>query len=192
MRPIHSWLAGYVAAHNKAVDSVSLDDIAELVALVKEALAKDRRIFVIGNGGNAATAAHFATDLGKGASDRIGRRFKVMSLTDNTAWVTAIGNDYGYEDVFVRQLENFAEGGDLVLALSVSGRSPNCLKALQWARSNGLRTAAIVGETGNEMAAIADRVVVVASAHYGHVEDVQMEICHMICYAFIDRAEHTE
>ena len=98
-----------------------------------QALEKDRQIFVCGNGGSAANASHFVTDLGKGASDAIGRRFRCLSLNDNVPWMTAIGNDYAYADVFRRQLENYARPGDLLMAMSVSGNSPNVIQAVEWA-----------------------------------------------------------
>jgi len=159
---------------------------------MRAALRDGRRIFVFGNGGSAANASHFATDLGKGASDKVGKRFHVLSLNDNISWMTALANDYSYEDVFVGQLQNYAGRGDFALGISVSGNSPNCVKAMIWAKQNGLRTAALVGARRGRMAEIADRVIVIADTHYGRVEDVQMTICHMLCYAFIEHPEWAE
>jgi D-sedoheptulose 7-phosphate isomerase len=144
---------------------------------------------VFGNGGSAANASHFATDLGKGASDKLGRRFRVMALNDNVAWMTALGNDYAYEDVFVRQLMNYGRAGDVVLTMSVSGSSPNLVKAVEWARQNGLRTIALVGGRRGRLAELADQVLVVGETHYGRVEDAHMGICHMLCYAFMEQPE---
>jgi D-sedoheptulose 7-phosphate isomerase len=141
---------------------------------------------VFGNGGSAANASHFVTDLGKGASDKVGRPFRCLSLNDNVSWMTALGNDYCYEDIFVRQLANYARPGDLVLALSVSGNSPNVVRALDWAKSRGLHVIALVGAKRGRMADIADQVIVIDSTHYGRVEDAQMHICHMLCYAFME------
>src|SRR4029078_6251554 len=104
----------------------------------KLACAEDRQMFVLRNGGSAANASHFATDLGKGSSDKLGKRFRVLCLNDNVSWMTAIGNDYSYEDIFVPQLENYGRKGDIALTISVSGNSPNCVKALDWSRKNGL------------------------------------------------------
>ena len=109
--------------------------MAQLIEKLRVALKEDRQIFVFGNGGSAANASHFATDLGKGASDKVGKRFRVLSLNDNVGWMTALANDYAYEDVFVGQLQNYGKPGDLALALSVSGNSPNCVKALEWAKA---------------------------------------------------------
>src|SRR5690349_19350643 len=146
------WIANYITAQKAAHDSIPADAVAQLIEKLRVAHREGRQIFVFGNGGSAANASHFATDLGKGASDKLGKRFRVLSLTDNVSWITALANDYAYEDVFVRQLENYARPGDLALALSVSGNSPNCVKGLEWARKNGLRTVALVGGKRGRMA----------------------------------------
>jgi D-sedoheptulose 7-phosphate isomerase len=155
----------------------------------RQALREDRQIFVFGNGGSASNASHFATDLGKGSSDKLAKRFRVLSLNDNVSWMTALGNDYAYDEIFARQLMNYGRPGDLVLAISVSGNSPNVVKALQWAKDNGLRSIALVGAKRGRMAEIADTTIVIDSTHYGRVEDAQMGICHMICYAFMENPE---
>src|SRR5690349_12809897 len=112
-----------------------------------------------------------------------------MSINDNVSWITALGNDYAYEDVYVRQLENYARAGDLVLVMSVSGNSPNVVKAVEWARRNGVFTAALVGGKRGRLADLADEAVVINSHHYGRVEDAHMAICHMLCYAFMEMPE---
>jgi D-sedoheptulose 7-phosphate isomerase len=180
------WIAGYLAAQKAALDSIPVDAVDALVQRFQQALREDRQIFVFGNGGSAANASHFATDLGKGASDRLDRRFRVLSLNDNVSWMTALGNDYAYEDLFVRQLMNYARPGDLVLTLSVSGNSPNLVKALEWSRKNNLHTIALVGAKRGRMAELAHQVIVINDTHYGRVEDAQMGICHMLCYAFME------
>ena len=113
----------------------------------------------------------------------------MLSLNDNVPWMTAIGNDYSYDEIFVRQLRNYGKPGDLVLALSVSGNSPNCVKALEWARQNGLRSVALVGAKRGRMAELAEQVIVINDTHYGRVEDAQMGICHLACYAFMEHPE---
>src|SRR6266850_7145372 len=140
---MNQWIADYMKAQKSAHDSIPVEAVAQLVERLRAALKEDRQIFVFGNGGSAANASHFATDLGKGASDKAGKRFRVLSLNDNVSWMTALGNDYAYEDVFVGQLQNYGKPGDIVLSLSVSGGSPNCVKALDWAKKNGLRTVAL-------------------------------------------------
>ena len=153
--------------------------------------SQNRQVFVFGNGGSAANSSHCATDLGKGASDKLTRRFRVLSLNDNVSWLTALGNDYSYDEVFVRQLENYGRQGDIAISMSVSGNSPNCIKALEWAGKNGLVTIALVGAKKGRMAEIADHVLVVNDTHYGRVEDAHMGICHMLCYAFMEHPSIT-
>ena len=180
------WISDYLKTHKTTLDSIPVDGVGQLVEKLRVALKEDRQVFVFGNGGSAANASHFATDLGKGASDKLGKRFRVLSLNDNVAWMTALGNDYAYEDVFVGQLRNYGKPGDLVLALSVSGNSPNCVKALEWSKQNGLKTVALVGAKRGRMAEIAEQVLVISDTHYGRVEDAQMGICHILCYAFME------
>ncbi|MCC6354084.1 MAG: SIS domain-containing protein [Verrucomicrobiae bacterium] len=184
--PTTSWINSYVDAHVRALRSVPADKVAELVGVLRAALDGDRQIFAFGNGGSAANASHFATDLGKGASDKIGRRFRVISLNDNVSWLTALGNDYAYEDVFVRQLQNYARPGDVVLGMSVSGSSPNVVKAFRWARDNGLVTVALCGSKPGGIRDIAAHVIAIDDGHYGRVEDSHMLICHLLCYAFME------
>lgn len=180
------WISQYVNAQKAALDSIPVDEVESLIGLLKKTLIDDRQIFVFGNGGSAANASHFATDLGKGSSDIIGRRFRVLSLNDNVSWLTALGNDYAYEDIFVRQLENYARPGDVAMTLSVSGNSPNAVKAIKWAADNGLTTIALVGKKRGRLAEIAQNVIAVDSDHFGRAEDSHMGICHMICYAFME------
>ena len=184
--PLRSWIGDYVAAQHRALDSVPVAEIEQLAHRVRSAWLRDAQIFAIGNGGSASNASHFATDLGKGSSDRLPRRVRVLSLTDNVSWITALGNDYSFDDVFVRQLQNYARTGDLLIAASVSGNSPNLARAFTWANDHGLETAAIVGGKRGRLAEIARQVIVVDDTHYGRVEDVQMHILHMLCYAFME------
>jgi len=183
---MHTWLSHYVAAQHRALDSIPLDSVTAMVETLRHAWREDKQIFAIGNGGNSASASHFATDLGKGASDAAGKRFRIMTLADNVAWLTALGNDYCYDDVFVRPLQNYARPGDVLISGSVSGNSPNLVKAFDWARKSGLKTIAMVGAKRGRMADVADQVIVIDDTHYGRVEDIQMTIFHMLCYAFME------
>lgn len=183
------WIGDYLEAQKAALDSIPPGAVAELLETLRQALEQDRQIFVFGNGGSAANASHFATDLGKGASDKLGRRFRILSLNDNVSWLTALANDYAYEEVFAGQMQNYARPGDVALGLSVSGNSPNCVKALAWARQNGLRTIALVGAKRGRMAEVAEQVIVINDTHYGRVEDAQMGVCHLLCYAFMEHPE---
>ena len=185
------WVADYITKQKAALDAIPADAVVRLVDKLRQAHREDRQIFVFGNGGSAANASHFATDLGKGSSDKLGKRFRVLSLNDNVSWLTALGNDYAYADVFAGQLQNYGRPGDLALTLSVSGNSPNCVKAIEWANANGLHTIALVGAKRGRLAEIAKDVVVIPDTHYGRVEDAHMGICHLLCYAFMERPELT-
>jgi D-sedoheptulose 7-phosphate isomerase len=183
---MQAWLENYIARQHAALDSVPVAEIERVARSVREVWLRDGQIFAVGNGGSAANASHFATDLGKGSSDKLPRRMRVLSLTDNVSWITALGNDYSYDDVFVRQLENYARRGDLLIAASVSGNSPNLVRAFDWANAHGLETVALVGAKRGRLAELARQSIVVDDTHYGRVEDVQMHILHMICYAFME------
>jgi len=183
------WIAEYVRSQRAALESIPLEKVAGLVRLLRTAWQEDRQVFVFGNGGSAANASHFATDLGKSASDRLGRPFRVLSLNDNVSWLTAIANDYAYEDVFLRQLRNFARPGDVVIAVSVSGESPNCVSAIEWATAQGMHTVALVGGRRGRLAEAATTAIVIDDTHYGRVEDAQMMVLHMACYAFVENPQ---
>ena len=183
------WMQAYCQQQKAATDSIPVQQVGRVVEMFAAALKEDRQIFVFGNGGSAANASHFITDLGKGASDKMGRRFRCMSLNECVSWMTALGNDYAYEDIFVRQLENYARPGDLVMTMSVSGNSPNLVKAFEWCKRNGVKTIAMVGGKRGRLAELADEVLVIGSEHYGRVEDSHMQICHLICYAFMENPQ---
>jgi D-sedoheptulose 7-phosphate isomerase len=186
---MNNWILEYIDAQTRAMKSVPVEQVATLVTTLHEAARHDQQVFVCGNGGSAANASHFAVDLGKGASEKLAKRFRVLSLNDNVPWMTALGNDYSYDDIFVRQLENYARAGDLLLVMSVSGNSPNVVKATDWARQHGLQTIALVGAKRGRLAEMAHQVIVVDSEHYGRVEDIHMTICHILCYAFMELAD---
>jgi D-sedoheptulose 7-phosphate isomerase len=186
---MNKWITNYVAAQKAALDSITAESVEQLIETFRKALAEDRQIFVFGNGGSAANSSHFATDLGKGSSDKTGRRFRVLSLTDNVSWMTALGNDYAYDEIFARQLINYGRPGDIAMGISVSGNSPNVVKALDWANRNGLHTVALVGAKRGAMADLARQSIVINDTHYGRVEDAQMGVCHLLCYAFMENPE---
>jgi D-sedoheptulose 7-phosphate isomerase len=185
---MNAWITNYLTAQKAVYDAISTAQVTAVIERIRRAGAEGRQIFVFGNGGSAANASHFATDLGKGASDKIGLRFRIQSLNDNVSWMTALGNDCDYSEVFVGQLKNYGKAGDLAIGLSVSGNSPNTVKALDWARANNLSTIALVGSKRGRMAEIAEHSIVIADTHYGRVEDAQMTVCHLIAYAFMEGA----
>lgn len=182
------WIENYIEEQRKALDSIPLAEVENLINVFRKALEQDKQIFVFGNGGSASNVSHFVTDLGKCSSDVAYRRFRCFSLNENLSWITAIGNDYAYEDVYLRQLENYAKPGDIAMALSVSGSSPNLIKAFEWCKQTEVQTIALVGGKKGRLAELADTTLVINSTHYGRVEDCQMHICHMICYAFVENS----
>jgi D-sedoheptulose 7-phosphate isomerase len=187
--PMLDWLNHYIEQQKRALETIRAEQIAPLITTLREAHRAGKQIFICGNGGSAANSSHFVTDLGKNSSEAIGSPFRVSSLNDNISWITAIGNDYSYEDVYMRQLHNYGNSGDVLIVISVSGNSPNLIKALGWAKEHGLKTIALVGGKRGRAAELADQVVVVEDTHYGRVEDVQMNILHMMCYAFVEVEE---
>ena len=157
---MRDWIANYIEAQKTALDSIPVDQVESIIQKLKEAHSKGQKIFVFGNGGSASNASHFATDLGKGASDALGKSFNVLSLNDNVSWITAIGNDYAYEDVYLRQLQNYGQVGDIVLTFSVSGNSPNLVKAIEWANVNTLQTVCLVVVNPGKLFDIANKNIV--------------------------------
>ena len=186
---MNEWLQNYMDAYKKTLDTVPLHKIHDLILEFAQANKSGKQIFVCGNGGSASNASHLATDITKGASDKMQTRFKCISLNEHISLITAIGNDYSYKDIFKRQLENFAKKGDILLTLSVSGNSPNLVEAVKWANDNGMQTIALLGGKGGLLTDLAREKIVVESLHYGHVEDIHMLICHMIAYAFMENPE---
>ena len=184
---MEAYLSAYIEAQQQALGLIPLKEVQSLINTIHLAWKEDRQIFAIGNGGSAANASHFVTDLGKSASDAMGKPFRCMSLNDNVSWITAIGNDYKYDEVYLRQLLNFGRAGDILFMLSVSGSSPNLVAAARWAKQQGMYVIALVGGKRGTLASLADFVIVIESTHYGRVEDAQMGICHMICYSFIEK-----
>lgn len=186
-----TYFKNYLDRQKAVYDAIPTERVEHLIQLLKKCWEEERQLFAFGNGGSASNVSHFITDLGKSASDKMektggGKRFRCLSLNENLSWITAIGNDYAYEDVYLRQLQNYARPGDLVFTLGVSGSSPNVVKAVKWANNNNLTTIALVGGKRGQLADIAHEVIVIDDTHYGRVEDAQMTICHLLCYGFIE------
>jgi D-sedoheptulose 7-phosphate isomerase len=164
-------------------------DPAELVALaeaVERAWRERKFVFVIGNGGSGANASHLCEDLGKCTLRREDfdndskPRLKILSLTDNTSYITAWANDEGYERVFVEQLKNLASPGDLLIAISGSGNSPNILRAVEWAKSKGLRTFGCTGYDGGKLRQVASQGIHVPINDMGLVESIHLVVFHWV------------
>src|SRR6202011_6029929 len=168
------------------INSIDTSLVEQAIQWFDQARAGGRHIFVCGNGGSASTASHFACDIVKGASYNRGQRFRIMALTDQIATLTAYANDVSYDCVFVEQLRNFAQPGDLVMCISGSGNSPNVIRAMEYANSIGCKTLALTGRDGGKLGPLAQLNIQVAVPHMGRIEDAHMVVCHMIAYHFMD------
>ncbi len=182
----------YKAELLHALETIDLDQVQKAIDVLAQARDEDRQIFVCGNGGSAATANHFACDMVKGASYQHPKRFRIMALSEQIPTLTAYANDVGYEAVFVEPLKNFARSGDVVMALSGSGNSPNVIRAIEQANSIGCYTIGLSGRDGGQLAPLVKLNVHVDDTHMGRIEDGHMIICHMICYDFMDKASPAE
>ncbi|MGQ9918837.1 MAG: D-sedoheptulose-7-phosphate isomerase [Bryobacteraceae bacterium] len=169
-----------------AVQRIPLDRVAQAVDWLREARDGGRHIFVCGNGGSAATASHFVCDVLKGCSYGRERRFRILALNDNLPTLTAYSNDVSYECVFVEPLKNLARPGDVLIALSGSGNSPNLLRAAEWANANGLRTIGLTGRDGGRLGPLSQLEIRVPETHMGRIEDGHMIVCHMLAYYFME------
>jgi len=161
--------------------SIPYAALTRVAEMLLECQRQDRTIFVLGNGGSAATASHFACDLGKGTQTPGQRPFRVFPLTDNVPLLTAWGNDRGYERVFAEQLATLVRERDVVVIISASGNSPNVLRAAAVANERGAITVAWTGESGGQLASLADLVVRVPLSSMEQVEDAHLIIAHSLC-----------
>ena len=171
----------------KAIESIDSSQVQQAVDWLAEARSSNRRIFVCGNGGSASTASHFATDMVKGASFQRTSRFRIMALTDSLPTITAYSNDVSYDCIFAEQLRNFAEPGDILIAISSSGNSPNVLCAVEYANSIGCRTIALSGRDGGKLGPMCNLNIQVSHAHTGRIEDAHLIVLHMIGYYFMEQ-----
>lgn len=168
----------YLAEVMKRID---VTEVGRFIQTLLESRERDATVFFIGNGGSAATASHFANDLAIGTNS-YDKPFRVISLTDNQATITAIANDFGYQDIFVRQLRVLGKSGDVVVGISASGNSPNIVNAFEFAKSAGIKTIAVTAFDGGKIKAIADEGIHVPTAlkEYGPAEDAHMMLDHLV------------
>ena len=181
-----TYFDNYRAELVASLGSVDIERLEQLRALLVDARAAGRTVFICGNGGSASTASHFATDLLKGASYERELRFKVVALTDASSTISAYSNDVGYEVVYEEQLKNFLKPEDVVIAISGSGNSPNVVRALRHASLVGAHAVALTGRDGGELGKAASLHINVAEQHMGRIEDAHLAICHMLAFSFID------
>ena len=171
----------YLEYLTKILENIDADAVGEFINVLLAARSRGATIFFIGNGGSAATASHFANDLSIG-TNAYEKPFRALSLTDNLAIITAIGNDFGYEEIFVRQMMILGREGDVLVGISASGNSPNLIRAFDHAKTIGIQTIAITAFDGGKMKNIADHSVHIPTGpkEYGPAEDAHMVLDHLI------------
>lgn len=176
----------YLTHLGEVLRSLRFEDVHRLSDVIYDCYQSRRTVFVFGNGGSALTASHFAEDLAKGTLNnedlwQLRRpRLRVISLADNVGWITALANDLNYEEIFVQQLANLAEPGDLAIAISGSGNSPNVIKAVEWANSHGLITFGLTGFDGGRLKTIQHMGLHVPLADMGMVEAIHSCVLHWV------------
>lgn len=184
----------YLADLKSVVESLPLADVEAIIASLTEAYKQGRQIFIIGNGGSAATASHMACDLGKTVLGKgieaSTKRFRVIALTDNMPLITAWANDTSYETVFAEQLRNLANRGDWLVVITGSGTSPNIVEAIKVARRLGLKSIGFLGFDGGIVKELLDQCVIVESDNYGHIEDIHMILTHLVTAYFKQALEN--
>jgi D-sedoheptulose 7-phosphate isomerase len=179
-------LPSYLDRLNREVARLNQADIQKWADLVFDAWKNGRFVLIIGNGGSGTTASHMAEDLGKSTlrpsdlNDESKQRLKVLSLTDNAGWLLAVGNDCGYDQTFVQQLMNYGSKGDLLLAISGSGNSPNILKAVDWANRHGLTTFGLTGYNGGKLKQMQQHGLHVELDDMGMVESIHLCVFHWV------------
>ena len=178
----------YLTSVLKAIDT---REIGQFIETLLDARERGATIYFIGNGGSAATASHFANDIAIGTNS-YDKPFRAVSLTDSNAIITAVGNDFGFEEIFVRQLRVLGRAGDVVVAISASGNSPNLIRAFDYAKSIDIKTVAITAFDGGKIKQMADEGVHVPTGpkEYGPAEDAHMVLDHLVG-AYLIRFIHT-
>lgn len=179
-------ISKYIARLHEEIDRVDHREIQQMADWLFEAWEQHKFVYIFGNGGSGTTATHMSEDLGKSSlrecdlQDETKQRLKVMSLTDNLGWILAVGNDCGYDQIFVQQLMNYGRPGDLVIAISGSGNSPNVIKAVDWARRHGLRVFGLTGFNGGKLKQMQDAGLHVPLNDMGMVESIHLALFHWV------------
>lgn len=183
-RPGMRFLEAYREQVRQAIDAIDLGKVEQAIEWFRQAREEGRTIFVAGNGGSAATASHLVCDLVKDVSYGRLQRFRAVALQDAIPTATAYANDTDFSQAIAEQLRTFARPGDIFMALSGSGNSPNLVKGMECARQLGCRTLALTGRDGGKLGALADLNIQVPVPHMGRIQDAHHVICHMLSYAF--------
>jgi D-sedoheptulose 7-phosphate isomerase len=177
------YLRSYLEDLRWTLEEIDPAALAAVVDVFQQAREAGRQILLIGNGGSAATASHMACDLGKGTVDFTNptfTRFRVLSLADNNALMSALGNDISFDEVFAEQLRIVMRAGDVVVLISASGNSPNLLRAHDYARSRGATTIGLLGFGGGKLGTLVDLPLIVGSRNYGIAEDFHLIVQHVL------------
>ena len=177
---IKEFAKNYLADLNKIAGSISLENLERIVDIILNIYNNENSIFIMGNGGSASTASHFACDINKGVCFGLKKKFKVICLNDNIPTMCAYANDNSYNDVFVEQLKNFLRLNDVVIGISGSGNSTNVIKAIQYANDNGATSIALAGFDGGQLAKTAKTSIVIPVNNMQKVEDMHLIIIHII------------
>ncbi len=174
----------YLKKLTDGLNNVPAEDFEKVATILLDAWENNKQVFIFGNGGSAATASHFACDLGKGTLDNVydmrERRFRVMSLNDNMSMFSALANDTHYDDVFVQQLRHHLEEGDVVIGISTSGNSSNVVNALKLAKGMNAKTIGFLGFEGGKMKALCDAVLHFPEKSYQRSEDAHLIFEHLL------------
>jgi D-sedoheptulose 7-phosphate isomerase len=177
----------YILALQEVLARLDHAVVDRMVEVIWRGYEDGRTLFLFGNGGSAALASHIACDIGKGTIAGHRKRLKTIALTDNVALITAWANDKAYEEIFSEQLQSLAEGGDIALAISGSGNSPNVIRGLEAARRMGVQTLVLTGFEGGRAKPLADFCLVVPSDSMQHIEDAHLCATHAIFLAVRQR-----
>lgn len=172
----------YVSMEKEILDTLSVDDINNVMNILENARIKKRRIFICGNGGSASTASHLECDFNKGISYHQEVKYDIECLSDNVPMIMAIANDIGYDDIFAVPLKNKLKKGDIVIGISGSGNSRNVLKAFEYANGLGVDTIAFTGYDGGQLRRIAKHNIHVPIDNMQIVEDVHLILNHMMMF----------
>lgn len=175
------YMRNYLEELEEALDRMRLEPVEKLIHILHDARLDARQVFIMGNGGSASTASHFACDLAKSTRQKGWTHFRVIGLTDNMASFSAYANDDGYDNVFVHQLDALLQPNDIVIGISTSGNSPNVLNAIRLANERQALTVGFTGFDGGELGTLAQINVHVPSNMIEQVEDVHVILEHMIC-----------
>lgn len=181
---INDFAKNYLRDLKELINTLDINEIIEFIKEIENAYKNGKTIFIMGNGGSAATASHFACDINKGVSLRLQKKFKVLCLNDNIPIMLAYSNDISYDSVFVEQLKNFIMNDDLVIGISGSGNSKNVLNAIEYSNEIGAKTFGVIGYDGGKLKNLAQKSLIVRSFDMQKIEDCHMILTHLTMQYF--------